>query len=909
MKKLPHNMKVKSPRLLLLLLSFLIPCFILLAAFAGLGVIPFGDNTLMISDGNSLYVNYMAYAGRLFKGMEGVTYSFEKGLGGNMMPHLDGTLLNPFFSLFSIVDIMDYPAAYTWVSVLNISLCGLTMYLLLSDLYGDKRSNLLFSTSYALIGFNVANVFQVIFFAGVAVLPLMALGLRKLFKGQNPILYILSIAYTLATSLYFGFALCVASFLLFVTMLVSQWKELNVNRKATVIRYAVSSIIAGLLVITIWLPAFLGLQGGRLEQTKLGDYSFWENMPTLDIAAKLFTGANNTDELVNGLPNIFVGILPISLVILFFLNRKIEFRHKIAACILLVFYLLSFYIVAFNMLMHGGTSTNWFNYRYSFVFSFLLLLVAAYEWQFIEIITKSDIGICFAGMVIVSVAIFSKIHTFVMAGEALLDFAILFLIYLAYNMFRKNPQKNPLKTCEMIVLILVSVQMLANCEISIHNIMIWGNTASEYQSVIAQVDPLIQGIKDADHSFYRMEINEQRSGTTGNDPMLYGYNGVGHGGSNERNFIREGLSKIGVPWFDMRNFYAQGVPAATDALLGVKYVVAKQNLAEEKGYTECLNLGDWSIYQNPYVLPIAFVSQNALDYLEMGFDNVFDNLNRVWRTISGIEEDVFLEEGAISFEPHHLIAENPIDGMEAREIVRERDASMAQLQSSESDVRGPNSDVGPVNNVVTVPPEESSYICFTLLAMQDGPLYIYNKSGLSEINGAVDPCLKYMGFYHKGDRVVGYLPVNGAYVSDYLLEDVAGRFRAAYVNQKALAYLSENVREQPVVINKLKDNHLIGTFAADQAGQLLFTIPFDAGWTVYLDGNVTDIKQAMGVFLAVDIQEGTHTFELVFTPQGMNLGKTVSIVAFVMLLLYMLVERRWIDRGLNHTADGIRKVG
>ena len=50
-------------------------------------------------------------------------------------------------------------------------------------------------------------------------------------------------------------------------------------------------------------------------------------------------------------------------------------------------------------------------------------------------------------------------------------------------------------------------------------------------------------------------VSDQLTQTLGNDPMLYGYNGVGHGGSNERSFVREEAFKVGVQWFNMRNYY------------------------------------------------------------------------------------------------------------------------------------------------------------------------------------------------------------------------------------------------------------------------------------------------------------------------------------------------------------------
>ena len=64
-----------------------------------------------------------------------------------------------------------------------------------------------------------------------------------------------------------------------------------------------------------------------------------------------------------------------------FLNQRIERKKKVAASLFLLFYLISFYVPVFNIAMHGGTVTNWFNYRDSFEFCFFLLMTAAEEWN------------------------------------------------------------------------------------------------------------------------------------------------------------------------------------------------------------------------------------------------------------------------------------------------------------------------------------------------------------------------------------------------------------------------------------------------------------------------------------------------------------------------------------------------
>jgi uncharacterized membrane protein YfhO len=197
--------KLTSRPIMLYLASFMLPFIIIVIALIGLHITPFGDNTLVISDANGLYLNYLGYVGRFVKGLESFTYSFEKGLGGNMMPHMGGTMLSPLYGLMSLFDIHDYPMAFTFIVILNFCFCGVTMYILLKDLFGHKRSNLIFSTSYALSGFMVANVFQVIFFSGCHMLPLMVLGMRKIFQGKNPLLYIIALVYAMIGSFYFGF--------------------------------------------------------------------------------------------------------------------------------------------------------------------------------------------------------------------------------------------------------------------------------------------------------------------------------------------------------------------------------------------------------------------------------------------------------------------------------------------------------------------------------------------------------------------------------------------------------------------------------------------------------------------------------------------------------------------------------
>ena len=876
-----------------LLLSFLLPLALILIALAGLKVTPFGDRTLLIFDANGLYINTLSYASRMYQGLEGVFYSFEKGLGGNMTGHLNGILITPFAFLLCFSPLRDYPAVFTFISALSMSLSGLTMYLFLASVYGHKRGCLIFSTSYALMGFSVANVFQACFFTAAPMLPLMALGLRRLFRGKSAVLYILTIAAGLFANFYFGFVLCVASVLFFAAGLIFGGEELRGKRGRLILRYALASLLGGLLAACLWLPAFLSLRGGRLDQTGLADFSFGENMPFLEIGAKLFSGANSRDEQVDGLPNIFVGILPLALAVLFFLDKGIERRKKRWAGALLGVYLLSFWIVAFDMLMHGGTVTNWFDYRYSYVFSFLLLVIAAEAWQHLEEAPRRDMKRCLAGMLLVTAVVLSKGYEFLTSGLVVLDFVLLLLIALAWHMHRKKPEVNSRKLFEIIALVLVCVNLLVNYRVCTKNVLEYSSTLKEFRDAVDQVGPLVRGVQKSG-DFFRMEVNRQRSDTCGNDPMLYGYDGVGHGGSNERNFVRNALSRLGIPWFDMRNYYADGVPAATDALLGLRYVIAEEDLTEEKGYPNLTNFGEqalfaglesvYDLYQNPDALGIAMLSEGGIDAVETDVEDVFENLNAVWSALSGEDTPVFREETEISFIPHSFEESQPMDARTARELVGYYDEVYAS---------GEKEDISAPEGALPDELQFSSYIEYRFTAAWDGPVYAYHRAALMERIGSYEPALTWVGTYRAGDEVIGRIPVYAENIDRVLMEEYCGRFRAACADEEALSRLAGLVKARPVTLEKHSETCLSGTFTAAEGQKLLFTIPWDEGWRFWVDGVEAQPHMVLDVFMALDVPAGSHSFEMRYTPAGLRPGLAVSAAALVMTLAFLLLEGRW----------------
>ena len=131
--------------------------------------------------------------------------------------------------------------------------------------------------------------------------------------------------------------------------------------------------------------------------------------------------------------------------------------------------------------MHGGTVTNWFNYRDSFVFSFFVLLIAAEKWQHITIKPNQNIKRVAITLIISILVVFSKRYDYVTGSEVLIDLVILATMYLALIMYKKDPEKNPKRIFEAVILLLMCVNLFLNYGFSTRKILIWTNSEAEYK--------------------------------------------------------------------------------------------------------------------------------------------------------------------------------------------------------------------------------------------------------------------------------------------------------------------------------------------------------------------------------------------------------------------------------------------
>ena len=76
-----------------------------------------------------------------------------------------------------------------------------------------------------------------------------------------------------------------------------------------------------------------------------------------------------------------------------------------------------------------------------------------------------------------------------------------------------------------------------------------------------------------------------------------------------------------------------------------------------------------------------------------------------------------------------------------------------------------------------------------------------------------------------------------------------------------------------------------------------FSVPYDKGFTAYVDGVKTEFERANLSFMAVYVEAGTHEIEFTYRTRGLSLGVAASIAAALALLVYVALMQRAKKKG------------
>lgn len=208
--------------------AFIIPALIMLTGYIFLGIYPFGDKSILISDMSQQYVEFYGKFHDIFKSGNfiEIIYSWDAGMGDSFLTLMMYYLMSPLGYIALLFPKEYLPESLLFITLIKIGFCGLSFNYLLLFLFKNKNIiyTLMFSTLYALIGYNIAYSFHIMWLDGIYLLPLVIVGVEKIMSEKKWLVFCLSIFLCFVTNFYISYMIGIYSFLYFIIQILLNYR-------------------------------------------------------------------------------------------------------------------------------------------------------------------------------------------------------------------------------------------------------------------------------------------------------------------------------------------------------------------------------------------------------------------------------------------------------------------------------------------------------------------------------------------------------------------------------------------------------------------------------------------------------------------------------------------------------------
>lgn len=835
-------------------------------------ITPFGDGSFLIADMGKQYADFFAYYKTIFSGENNIFYTFSKCLGGDMIGLFTYYLTSPFNLLFLLIRTGWIPAGITILIILKFGCCGISMAYYLNKRFGRKESPeiLVFSTSYAMMGYLMTNSFNIMWLDVLIWFPVVLFGIEKIVRDKKPYTYIGGLFMVLLCNYYIGYMVCIFCVFYLIYRLLVIGKKMGIWRKLW--KFAYSSLLSAGLCAIFLLPTLFTLTGSQKDAKDLGAGITLPNLNPVRVLSKLFTMAFSEYELMNGMPNIFCGLLMFVLTVLFFFNKKISVRERLMSGILMGIVMGSFCRAEVDFVWHAFMEPSGYHYRYAFLFSFLMIV---YSYQgFLRMKEGLDTKrFLYAGgtFLLLFFLIFRHRYEYLNLVKALPDIFMIFALLLMLFFMVKEREKGQVYRKWFLALAVIQILNL-----SVNGTFIYRKlrntfyvTASEYRIADAGIaDSSMRSVKRLADGFCRMENLTPRGD---NDAMHFSYAGLTHYSSNEKNFVLSFLEKMGLNYNRLYVEYGTGSTQTADSLLGVRYLFGIESLFEtkegmNKPYLPVFHDRNGLVfYENPYALPLGFLAEKGVRQVDMEEADPFALQDAMYGAAAGEAEKIFKETVIQKIETGNCMEEkgNPVSCFWRQE--EDRPVSVTYEMETVADGR--------------------VYAYITAQEMtQPAEVYLNGEFLCGYLNRSNWKILN-LGEYKKGEKILFTIQAD----ADTLMVE-----NAYFVTEDrtVLEKEYEKIIKTPVLVTRKSSSHLVAETENMQEKVLVFSIPYETNWKVTVDGERVRPEKIYDTFLAIDLKAGSHTIDLHYIPKGFFAGTGISIICVGILAGMIVNEKR-----------------
>lgn len=804
-------------------------------------------------------------------------YDFNLGMGDGVQFHTE-----PLYWLYLLFGLESVEEGYNFLVLLRFYFAGLSMSAFLLYFKNGMWQSVLGSMIYIFCGFGLSGGLRHgHFIIPMITFPVMLLSIEEIYRKKNWVWCTITVAVSLLCGYYFTYMNTIGMGIYFLIRFFCGKEPKSFRSFWRMGWTIVGSYLLGVLLgnITLFNTFADYLSSSRTSgnaQAK-GNMLRYAKDWGIEFFRSFITPGTYPGEWM------WLGFIPLVyiLIVLLFIRRGRK-NLKTAFLLGILFGLVPFFGWVFSGF---GDLTN----RWCYMLAFVVGVIVAVMMKELFTLKKKEMFILFAAMIpYFALAVSDKVSGDSQSIYSLLAAALLgvsFLAVVVLNVWKRKPAF--FNYAVITGLVIGSLW----CSGVVRYGRSYGAMITEFtkagQAVEAATDtPLKAAGEIEDDSFYRVSTKDNSSDYQG-AAMILGYNGVVQYNSVLNKNIIDLYREMGLTSWSLVRLRGMDNRGYLDALAAVKYYCReKGEVSLPYGYEIVQEVEKdnkiYEVWENQNALPLGYTYDEAITFEEL------ESYHSVERQ-EVMAQAVVLEEVPENMAADLTDIQTTGSKVEIQDIVCENAEITDTLLVTEKG--------GKITLYFESLPKSEVYICFEGMKMnkqgntwltfqyEDEKMrYCYHGDSSTYSTGQEDYIFS-LG-YHEGEITSCSITFNVASTI---------RFDELAVYCQPMENLDEYIaaRKEAVLENiQVSTNTVKGTIELEDDKLLVLSIPYQNGWTAYVDGEETEILKANVMYMGLMLEAGQHEIELRYCMPGLQISLILWAAGVLILITALMIRRK-----------------
>lgn len=879
--------------------------FVIVACFIFVPYVESHKTLIWSVDGLGQYVpkiyRFMSYVPSILSdllhgNLDFAQYDFTSGLGATVAISYD-----PIYWLYLFFKPSQIEAVYSLTIVLRFYLAGASISALL--LYFKKSPYVIYTASmvYTFSGYALyAGTRHGQFLTPLILLPVLVAAMERLITGRKWYLLTILTGLSLLCSYYFLYMNTIALGIYFVARILCTKKYRNFKTFFTRGLIIVGSYILG---VSIGIISIFTSFGSYMGSSRSGGSKLSSILTTTPLFYRPEWIADSfisfiSDSFTPGLW-LKLGFAPLALlaiVLLFTRKNKKELKP-----IFILFTLFCFFPI-FGFIFSGFSSVN---NRWCYIYALVVAFVLAENMDHMTKLTAKEIRIMLGIIALYAGIIFfsTKYRTDKVFGV----FGLLMLTMVVILVLNYENMKIPKRVGKIALFGVTIFSIILNANLFITSksdtgshldtYVDFGKSLSDMSNTALKYLDEVTGDEEED-GFYR-STNLKTFGNARSSSLIYGYNDISTFTSTLNGGIVNYNRAMGNCDWNIVSIYSYNFRTYMHELASIRYlgvdstVKAPLPYGYKKVYEKENKKKTYSIYENEYALPLGYTYSSVMSEAEA--ENYSAAEKQELTMLTAIVDDDSLPNnkniGITSAKKLPLTAKSlEITDMKLNGVTMDKDTLTVDGPGSSITFTfqgEPNAETYiSLRGDIDAPKDAAEHFLKTKVRT-DNVNYLY-KFRVDSYSTGQEEFLFNLGYHENGLNTCTL-----KFLSDGVLkfEDIAIYSQSMDTYADRISSLQENVLENV----KTEKNTVTGDITLDKDKMLVITLPYQSGWTAWVDGEEMELQQVNYQYMGLNLKAGTHSIRLHYQLPGLKLAFLITgcgLGMFALIIIFNGVRKR-----------------